>query len=377
MKSNRKIITIFTLIIILGLWTCEKSPTGDDQDKYSGIVEGVDFETLFAPPEEDEINTVLNEWEERTVNASNMAEIDTTQLFIGSQFYRVRIVSYTVDGGITHYGAIIVPPDVQPGSLPLLIYTHGGDEGVNLNQIAMMSFDQNFASLVGGVVLAVPSFRSEPLVYGDSIICQSGGDPSPWNWDVDDALALMEVAFSTTPAIDTNRVAVLGVSRGACVGMLMSVRDARIDGVVEFFGPSDFFGEYVRNVVGDALTGQLRDLPGLDYLNTQYLQPLKNGDITIDQMRIEMVRRSPVYFLERMAPLQVHHGKKDDIVDVSQARRLIEVANEQDLSAAEFEAHIYADAGHDEKTFEQGMSSVAAFLQNILNISAQQMVVSH
>jgi len=363
-------------VLLLFLVACGTGPTGEDQDKYHGIVEGVDFEALFAPPEEDELDQVEDEWAQRTIAARDITEIDTTQLFIGTQFYQVRIVSHRVNG-VRHYGAIIVPPDVSPGSLPLLLYTHGGDEGVNLNQIAMMSFDENFAGLVGGFVLAVPSFRSEPLVYGDSCVCQSGGAPSPWDWDVDDALSLMEVAFATTPAIDTTQVAVLGASRGACVGMLMSIRDPRIDGVVEFFGPSDFFGEYVRNVAGDALTGQLRDLPGLDYLNSEFLQPLKNGDITIDQMRIEMVRRSPVYFLERMAPLQVHHGKKDDVVDVSQARRLMEMANELELSAARFEAHIYADAGHDEKTFEQGMSSVVAFLQNILNIPVQQLVWSY
>ena len=51
------------------------------------------------------------------------------------------------------------------------------------------------------------------------------------------------------------------------------MRDQRIDAVVEFFGPTDFFGEYAREIFEEALEGELRDLPGLEYFNETVIQP--------------------------------------------------------------------------------------------------------
>ena len=62
---------------------------------------------------------------------------------------------------------------------------------------------------------------------------RSDGNASPWDWDVDDALALLDVAISTTPEANSDRIGVLGISRGADVAMLMAIRDPRIDAVVE------------------------------------------------------------------------------------------------------------------------------------------------
>jgi len=171
-------------------------------------------------------------------------------------------------------------------------------------------------------VFVIPSFRAERLTFG-GVNYLSDGPPSPWDRDVDDALALLNVAVATTPEADDTRVGVIGFSRGACVAMLMAERDPRIDVVVEFFGPTDFFGPFVQEVTREALLGTLRDLPGLAYLNNTLIQPLKNGDLTIDEVRLEMVRRSPVYFAELLPQLQVHHGTADNTVPVGEAERLI------------------------------------------------------
>ena len=96
------------------------------------------------------------------------------------------------------------------------------------------------------------------------------------------------------PAADAENVGVLGFSRGAGVGMLMGIRNPRIDRVVEFFGLTDFFGSFVQDIVEDALRGSLRDLPGLAFLSEMYIQPLKRGELTIPEVRSELIRRSPV-----------------------------------------------------------------------------------
>ena len=101
----------------------------------------------------------------------------------------------------------------------------------------------------------------------------SEGLPSPWDRDVDDTMSLLSVAFEHVPELDEERVAILGSSRGGAVALLAAVRNRRIDAVVEFFGPTDFFGEYAREIFEEALEGELRDLPGLEYFNETVIQP--------------------------------------------------------------------------------------------------------
>ncbi len=117
----------------------------------------------------------------------------------------------------------------------------------------------------------------------------------------------------------------VGLSRGGDVALLMAIRDARIERVLDFFGPTDFLGPYVQQVVEDALRGTDRALPGFDVLNARFIQPLKAGDVLLPQMRQELLRRSPVYFADRLPAVQVQHGTADAIVDVSQSRRLAAV----------------------------------------------------
>ncbi len=210
-----------------------------------------------------------------------------------------------------------------------------------------------------------PSFRSEPLTF-NTLQYVSGGDPSPWDRDVDDALALLNATLETTPEADPARIGVLGFSRGACVGLLMAIRDPRIDLVVEFFGPTDFFGPFVQEVVEEALRGQPRDLPGLDYLNRTFLQPLKSGELTIEDVRPELLRRSPVYFASHLPQVQVHHGTADDVVPVGEAQRLIEVMQQLGRAPPEFEYYLYFGGGHNPLELPGSIQRALAFLGRLV-----------
>ena len=61
-------------------------------------------------------------------------------------------------------------------------------------------------------------------------------------------MSLLSVAFEHVPELDEERVAILGSSRVGAVALLAAVRDRRIDAGVEFFGPTDFFSEYAREI---------------------------------------------------------------------------------------------------------------------------------
>jgi dipeptidyl aminopeptidase/acylaminoacyl peptidase len=251
----------------------------------------------------------------------------------------------------------------DPGSLPILVYSHGGDQGENLD-LSLLFIPTILGSAIDDFVFVVPSFRSEPLRFAGTTY-QSDGEPSPWDWDVDDALSLVEVALATTPEADPERIGVLGFSRGANVAMLMAIRDPRIDTVVEFFGPTDFFGSFVRVVVEDALAGTVRNLPGADFLNSEFIQPLNSGLLTEDEVRLEMLRRSPVYFANRLPELQVHHGTEDVVVPVEEAQRLIQVMQGLGRGEPGFQHFIYEGGGHDPLSLSGSLSRTQAFLARL------------
>ena len=61
---------------------------------------------------------------------------------------------------------------------------------------------------------------------------------------------------------------------------------------------------------------------GVSHLVAEYRE--KRAALTVGIELVELVRRSGVYFVDRLPPVQLHHGTEDTVVAVSQAYRLIE-----------------------------------------------------
>ncbi len=317
-----------------------------------------DLAALFAPARPDEIAAVRAEWAARDVAPVDVRVEASESFLLGSAPATLRVISHVIEGG-RHYGAVVAPEGAADGSLPVVVYTHGGDSGVRTADLGLI------ALVLGGAtadfVWVVPSFRAETLSTGEGS-WRSGGEPSPWDRDVDDALALLGAALDLTPAADPARVGVLGFSRGAGVGLLMGIRDARIDRVVSFFGPTDFFGAYVQDVIEEAIDGELRDLPGLPALDRQFVQPFVSGTLAVEDVRPELVRRSAVLFAEDLPPVQIHHGTEDVVVDVSQADALIEALEALGRGAPEDGFHLYPGGGHDPLTLPGSVPRTLEFL---------------
>ncbi len=328
------------------------------------IVEGVNFSELFAPPSQAEMSALLAEWSGRNVTPRSVEVVATSVTQIAGVAATVRVLSHVVDGTAEHYGAVMVPDGVTPGSMPVLIYLHGGDGGIDIDDLINL-LPLALGPDAGAYVLLAPSFRSEPLVF-EGTTYLSEGEPSPWDRDVDDALALLNTVLDNTLEANPERIGVLGFSRGADVGLLMAIRDPRIDLVVEFFGPTDFFGPYVQDVVEEALRGSPRDLPGLAYLNAKFIQPLKRGEVTIADMRPELLRRSPVYFADRLPQLQIHHGTNDEVVPVGEAERLIEVMVALGRGEPDFEHYLYPGGTHNPLSLSGSIPRTQSFIGRLL-----------
>ncbi len=359
MKAIYRLLTLFLLGAFLH--ACSGSPTKPSSG--DNIVEGVNLTQVFAAPSAAEINAIADEWAGRDVSARDVQVVATRGENIRGTNVTVRIISHTVDG-YTHYGAVIAPLNKPIGSLPVLVYSHGGDTGENLS-FTLLFIPSQLASLVSKFVVVVPSFRSEPLIY-NSHPYVSTGPPSPWDRDVDDALALLNAAIQVTPSADPTHIGVVGFSRGAGVGLLMGIRDPRIDAVVEFFGPTDFFGTYMQELTAEALRDSTRDLPGLSYLNTAFIQPLKRGEITTAAFRKEIVRRSSVLYAGLLPQLQVHHGTADSVVEFSQAESLRDAMQEIGRGAPEFEFYAYEGGTHDFTSLNGSLDRAVSFIERLL-----------
>jgi dipeptidyl aminopeptidase/acylaminoacyl peptidase len=318
----------------------------------------VDLARLFAAPTAAEITSVRAEWAGRAIAASGYRVEATSPFSIGLAPGRLRIVSHVVDGN-RHYGAFAVRDGAAARSLPVLVYAHGGDNGVSTDELVLL-----FLALGGAAadyVWVVPSFRSEALRSGNAVY-RSEGLPSPWDRDVDDGLALLSAALANEPAADPSRIGVVGFSRGGGVGLLMAARDARIDAVAEFFGPTDFFDPWVQGIVEEALRGRPRNLPGLAWLDQTYLQPWRRGAVTTEAMRRELVRRSAVLFASSLPAVQVHHGTADPVVSVSQAERLNQAMRLLGRSAPAYQFFTYTGGDHNPLTLPGSVERTASFL---------------
>ena len=192
---------------------------------------------------------------------------------------------------------------------------------------------------------------------------RSQGRPSPWDRDVDDAMALLGAALQQVPEADSGRVVVLGRSRGGGVALLMAVRDPRVDAVVDYFGPTDFFLPAVRRLGERALRSRVPRLPGAGYLADSVLFALRDGRIGLADARMALLRRSPAYFADRLPPVQIHHGTDDPEVAIAHSERLVDAFGRR--AGAVWEYHPYPGGGHRPHTLIGHEARTEAFLRRV------------
>ncbi len=319
-----------------------------------------ELDALFAPASAAEVEAVRSDWAGRDVSARGV-EVELVQPFsLAGRACTLRILSHRVDGFL-HYGAVIVPEGAAAGSLPLLLYLHGGDRGVSVDEIQIVAFA--LGGMVDRFVYVIPSFRAEPLRHGGES-WTSEGPASPWDHDVDDTLALINAVLESTPEARPGGLAVVGASRGAGVALLAGIRGERVERIIALFGPTDFFDDWVRRIVREAALGQPPDLPGVAHLDSTVIAPYIRGEIPLPEARLEIVRRSAVLFAEDLPPVQLHHGNADEIVPVSQAESLMGTMDALGRTPPGFEAFTYPGGRHDLLSLDGLIPRAAVFLRD-------------
>ena len=329
------------------------------------IVEGVNFSELFAPPRPEELEAVRSEWAARSFEATAVNLVTTAPVELSSLRFEARLYSHRIDGDL-HDGAAVVPVAAPSGGLPVLLYTHFGQAGAFEEGLSVESALVLLA-LAGGlrddVVYAFPSYRSQYIRLAGQTY-RSGGRADPWDGQVDDALAFLEVVRQEVGEADAERVAGLGLSGGGAVALLAAIRDPEIAGVLGFFPPSDFLGPFVQDIFERALLGEESGLPGFAYLQSEVLGPLRRGDLSVSEVRLDLIRRSVTYFAKDLPRVQIHHGDSDEIVPVSQSQTLQEALRQEPHRPA-WEVFLYPGGTHNPVSLPGSAERAAGFVAEV------------
>ena len=302
------------------------------------------LDPLLAPSAAAEIAAVITELEGRTYPAGTLQFLETRS----GTFADLSLVAYE-SAGHTIYGVLSQPK--AAGTYPLVLYNHGGDNGMSATELDH--------PLAAGFVQAASSFRSEAVRWFGTDY-QSEGTPSPWDRDVDDALVLLASAIQL-PNVDPSRVWTVGGSRGGGVSLLAAIRlPDRFLGVVDVFGPTDFFDPAFRPAVDTLAAGGTDGRPGTEFLKETVLLPYLSGALSLAEGRQAMIRRSAMYFADRLPPVQVHHGTADNVVPISQSERL--VARLRELGKP-VEYYAYPGMGHEDVLGPEQIPRILAFVK--------------
>ena len=324
-------LSALALALLLTATGCD---SGEPDPPDGGLIAGgVSITRLLAPATDAEIAAVRADWAARSPEAVD-AMVVASGSFDGAT---VHVVSHTMGEGqgapLTHYGVVRVP-DGLADDAPVLVVHHGGDNGFSIAtnsgaftaNTSVEAMVDAFPSLFSQTVQVIPAYRAEDITAGVAGLAgtyASGGSASPWDYDVDDSIALLSSALDLfDDETDEDAVAALGYSRGANVALLHQVRDERIDAVTEYYGPTDFYNGVIQTLAIGVATNNpnaLR-LPGALFLRDEVLAPLQtmgnayDPDADYATARLEVVRRSASLFKSDMENVQIHHHTQDPVV---------------------------------------------------------------
>ncbi|MBT4096438.1 MAG: hypothetical protein HOM68_07960 [Gemmatimonadetes bacterium] len=337
--------------LMLLLASCASdSPTAAGGD---GTSADADFTALFLPPTQVEKQQILASWAQPVPASQIQIEaIDT--VMIASDAVVVRIVSHEIEGE-RHVGAITHPVGVTD-PLPVLLYCHFDVEGIQFESAVLVL--TAVAGLRGGqFAYVIPAYRGQSMRLGTRSF-RSEGERSPWDGEIADAIGLLKVAWTLPETID-GRAAALGLSAGATVALLAAVREPGIEAVVDYFGPSDFFGAFSQNMLRQIVDDEIPEIRRIPLVADLLVLPWANGRISTPQMRLELLRRSPAQFADRLPEILAHHGTQDDIVDQSETTRLQAAMNGV---GGHMQSWSYISAGHSPFGMYGALARTAQFL---------------
>jgi hypothetical protein len=288
----------------------------------------------------------------------------------------VKVFSHLIDGdndGLVndrHYVAVRYPRNyVSEQKFPVLVINHGGTGGVNLAKLA--SFD---AGLPGTCVkdnffIVMPSYRGEALdarvldPAHPEWLFHAEGTASVLDYDVDDVMTALNAVLKKIKQTDKTRIAAYGTSRGGAVTLLLDARDSRIKRTVDMFGGADMM--LTQEALEAASCGEPAGNPILTLLMDQVICPYLAGELTLDEARLALVRRSAVYFADGLFKLQIHHGTADTTVPIAHSESLASAIAALGTTPPFYQFYVYPGGVHSVESLQDDIAGFSAGDQGV------------
>jgi len=257
-------------------------------------------------------------------------------------------ISYPSGDGLTipaHLFQPLVPSD-EP--VPAVIYAHGGQHG----QFNSRSLPRVEELVRRGYVVLAPDYRSSS---GYSRAFYEAADYG--GLEIDDMLAA-RAYLARLPAVDPERIAILGLSHGG-YNALMAVARApgRFAAAVDFFGPTDLVWR---------VTATPEENPNTEPGDREIFAGMIGA--SIDDAPELYRARSPRYVADRIEePVLILHGDADSVVSLQESEWLAEA-----LTAAghqDFAFHVIEGGqhGYPAPAMDQAWQLAFEFLERVLD----------
>lgn len=312
------------------------------------------LEALFAPPRGEEIDAVWSGWKRRDLEPRDVEVVARHRVDLDGEPAEARIISHRVHGQ-RHLGVVVVPEGAAPETLPVLVEAKGVSPSFfPLRVPGGLTSPGVLGDARGQVIYVAPGFRGEEVIVGPDTLASEGKRSDAWDGATDDLIALLRAMLEVTPEADGSRVCVFGRSRGGTVALLSGMRERRVDCVVSWAAPTDWFsrmgleGWTQRELVEEGLRN--RATPGEtggQFIN-YFLNAAIAGRRDLGDARLHLIASSPLYFAERLPLSQVHWGLEDTIVPSVNGRDFVARHEAAGRARGCLDSHFHPNAGHDQ-----------------------------
>ncbi len=293
-----------------------------------------------------DLEGVYSIWSTRDLSVQNVELVYETNY----SNHRVLIFQHSLLGNI-HYGTIAIPEKEDLSGVPVVIIGAGLDQDDrNIDSASIITGYGSHPALIGFIKI-IPTFRGQTLHFNGNTYKAEGDFFDAYDGATDDSIGLLNVAEAYVPEGRYDKVLVVGGSRGGLTGLLLAMREPRINTVIAAAAPVDFYRKDVRN-----------------HYKLQYFgQFFRNK--THKESRQRMLACSPLFFepLDNVENIFLHYGAADRTVPLWNAGLMYNHLLSQEIQVKK---HVYEKGTHssfyDSTEFQRDfITGVEQFLKNI------------
>lgn len=299
------------------------------------------LDKIFAPPTEEEITEADAAFEGgfscQRFEITGEFESDEIDIVRSDEELSIQTFEYESDG-LNVTGLIARPNDGE--KRPVVILNHGGFSG--LTGYDAMKIKE--IALEGYIVVA-STYRGEEGLAGGS-----DGEMDILGDEVRDVLNLLECVEKMEGT--NGKVGMLGGSHGGGITLHALARTDKVDAAVAMAAPASMFAQTTRKLAEDwAKTPAKQEMFLAFFMTPAALDRMKgifgwiDGEAApVAEVRRNLLRRSPVYFVGRISvPLLFFYGEKDPVCTLEMAMQL---KDELEKHGKVFDYKIYTGMGH-------------------------------